>query len=74
MEIFDEKASNKSPALSTNEYLGLIMTLMYLARLSRPDVLLPQRKPSACTKDSTIPGDNKDVGMILHYKDLMRRT
>ena len=84
-EIFDERASNKSRALSTTErsdYLGLIMTLMYLARLSRPDVLLPvtymaSRSHIATEKDTQhvlrivrYLENTKDVGMILHYKDL----
>ena len=58
------------------------MTLMYLARLSRPDVLLPvtymaSRSHIATEKDTQhvlrivrYLENTKDVGMILHCKDL----
>jgi hypothetical protein len=43
-DIFDipseENATTATPARKT-EYLSLVMTLMYLARLTRPDILLP---------------------------------
>lgn len=41
--LFDVDASDKTAELNEREkskYLGLVMTLMYLARLTRPDVLL----------------------------------
>ena len=83
--IFDERASNKSRALTSterSEYLGLVMTLMYLARLSRPDVLLPvtylaSRAHIATEIDTQhvlrivhYLENTHEVGMILHCKDL----
>jgi hypothetical protein len=34
------KGCKEAKSVNTGEYLGLIMTLMYLARLTRPDILL----------------------------------
>lgn len=43
-DLFDTEASNRAPKLDAegkSRFLSLIMTLMYVARLSRPDILLP---------------------------------
>ena len=84
-EIFDERAGLKSRVLDAterSEYLGLIMTLMYLARLSRPDVLLPVTYLASRSHISTERDhqhvlrivhyleNTMDTGMILHCKDL----
>jgi hypothetical protein len=38
--LFESTASASGP-IDKKEYLGLVMSLMYLARLTRPDILLP---------------------------------
>jgi hypothetical protein len=38
-DIFDEKEELGEP-VSRSEYMGLVMTLMYIARLTRPDILI----------------------------------
>ena len=84
-EIFDEHVSARARSLDDKErslYLGLIMTLMYLARLSRPDILLPVTFLASKTHVATEKDREhalrivrylenfKEEGMILHCSDL----
>lgn len=84
-EIFDTRASDHHAALTDKErsqYLGLVMTLMYLARLSRPDILLPVTFLASRTHVSTVKDlehamrviryleHTIDEGLIIHCDDL----
>jgi hypothetical protein len=61
-----EGAENKP--VSRKEYLGIVMTLMYVARLTRPDILLPVTYLAARSHMATT-ADMKHVQRIVNYLD-----
>jgi hypothetical protein len=76
------QASTEADDIPRSEYLGLIMSLMYIARLSRPDILLPvtflaTRSHIANTTDMSAAKkvlrylrDTRDEGLILKCDSL----
>jgi hypothetical protein len=82
----DEEVTEDGPdddeTVDRTEFLSLVMTLMYLARLTRPDILLPvtylASKSNGATKRDTkhlwrilrYLDDTRDIGLIIHCTDL----
>jgi hypothetical protein len=52
--------------VSKKEYLGIVMTLMYIARLTRPDILMPVTYLAARSHMATVT-DMKHVQRIVNY-------
>jgi hypothetical protein len=64
------------------DYMGLVMTLMYIARLTRPDILMAvkylatrshcatDRDWRYCLRVVKYLHDNQEIGLILHCTDL----
>jgi hypothetical protein len=83
-DIFDEKEELGEP-VSRTEYMGLVMTLMYIARLTRPDILmvvtyLATRSHCATTRDwkycmrvVRYLSDNQEIGITMHCTSLQVR-
>jgi hypothetical protein len=79
--LFDEREEGGKD-ISHTDYMGLVMTLMYIARLTRPDILmsvtyLATRSHCATEKDwkycmrvVKYLKDNEDIGLILHCTNL----
>ena len=84
-DIFDTTRSTESAPVDKSEFLGLVMTLMYLARLTRPDILLPVTflaSRSHCATQHDVKHALRivsylqhtiDVGIIIHCVDLQIR-
>jgi hypothetical protein len=68
--------------VSKKEYLGIVMTLMYIARLTRPDILMPVTYLAARSHMATATDmkhvqrvvnylhKTQDIGIILHCESL----
>jgi hypothetical protein len=79
--LFDERAES-SEGVSRTEYMGLVMTLMYIARLTRPDILMATtylatrshcataRDWKYCQKVARYLQENADIGIIVHCTSL----
>jgi hypothetical protein len=84
-DIFDTTRSTESAPVNRSVFLGLVMTLMYLARLTRPDILLPVTflaSRSHCATRHDVKHALRivsylhhtiDVGIIIHCVDLQIR-
>jgi hypothetical protein len=81
--MFNEREDESSrDGVSRTEYMGLVMTLMYIARLTRPDVLmattyLATRSHCAtptdwryCMKIAKYLQETPDLGLVLHCTSL----
>lgn len=70
----DDLTSNPvSPAIPTKDYLSLVMSLMYLGRFTRPDILLPVTYLASRSATPT-QADYKKLIRILCYAHRTRRT
>jgi hypothetical protein len=79
--LFDERIEG-GESVDRTEYMGLVMTLMYIARLTRPDILLAvtylaskshcatDRDWKYCMRVVKYLNDNQDIGIILHCTNL----
>jgi len=70
-DLFDSDASDKTDRLSdkqASKYLGLIMTLMYLARLTRPDVLLAVTYLASRTHKSTVTDEKHGLRVVRYLE------
>jgi hypothetical protein len=82
--LFQSQSDNHSHSepVDQKEYLGLVMSLMYLARLTRPDILLPvvylSTRSHCCTQADMSEGrricrylaGTRDLGIHIHCTSL----
>ena len=65
-EIFETSNNKDQSVVNRKDFLGLIMSLMYLARLTRPDLLLPVTYLASKSHCATTE-DLKKAERILYY-------
>jgi hypothetical protein len=80
-ELFGDREEGDE-GVDRGDYMGLVMTLMYIARLTRPDILMAvtylatrshcatDRDWRYCLRMVKYLHDNQEIGLIFHCTDL----